>query len=518
MKLFYTILFISAFLVSCTQKQQQEGENNDDSSRKSISIPENGYWDYMNYTFYYKGQIDNKYDIIMEIYTAKSAVSGKYKYAGKEKWISLSGSIDGMKISLEESGYDEEEGEYVTTGFFEGIFDDKGISGTWFQGNHAKSYPFQLQSMNDGDYNPLNYFVATYFYNASDYASSIEDDDFVIKELRVCNNKGEIVQTLNDFKAKRDDIESENWVEMKDVNLDGHLDILVNSGRPGYFYYCWVYNPQTQLFEQKYEYEKLGSFQVDFEKRKLYSCIHSDDDIEIKAKIYDLKNGELIIKEDREYKRGNPGYSTYKEYEEKDGKPEIIRQLKTNSSSRNLDYRNYFNQIGTGLVNYISDEMNMPSFVKIYSDAACKNLVYTYYIYAAPPDNVVPVYYFPEYGTYYFVCLGQDSNSYKIAVSENKTMYLKKGFETSFYTWEKFFNNVFCITSSDGNPFRESPEDDAPEMPDFDSCDYESDYKTDIKVVGDWLQVIVNKGRTKETGWIRWKNGNTVIIDVALDI
>lgn len=93
-----------------------------------------------NFSAEYKGTIDQKYIIELELIRFKDLIGGSYKYEGKNHSLILKGQMeDTGEISMSEYN---EQGEI--TGSFEGKIQGEQFNGTWFNKNKTKGMPFSL--------------------------------------------------------------------------------------------------------------------------------------------------------------------------------------------------------------------------------------------------------------------------------------------------------------------------------------------------------------------------------------
>jgi Protein of unknown function (DUF3298) len=101
--------------------------------------------------FHFKGKIDNKYPITMDLYVRGDAMSGKYYYDKVGQSISVSGVLnDDNTFELKEGLFieaTENEGSYhKKTGLFKGKFEhDNSLSGTWMNPDETTKLSFELK-------------------------------------------------------------------------------------------------------------------------------------------------------------------------------------------------------------------------------------------------------------------------------------------------------------------------------------------------------------------------------------
>ncbi len=120
--------------------------------------------------YHYKGKINNKYPITMDIFFTPENVSGSYYYDKIGKRIRLYGDVDKNGFfELTESNSD-----YNTTGYFEGkLNDDNSISGKWLNKDKTKSMPFFAKE------NYVNSAGIKYYnYNTISYVEPNDEDSY----------------------------------------------------------------------------------------------------------------------------------------------------------------------------------------------------------------------------------------------------------------------------------------------------------------------------------------------------
>jgi len=194
-----------------------------------------------------------------------------------------------------------------------------------------------------------------------------------------------------------------------------------------------------------------------------------------------------------------------------------------------LEYFNPIGVIGKGVVMIDpyseNEEDSEHKFLSIYDDAACRNL-YTRYnfvdSYKLPKGkNLSPLYFKVDYGYYCFICTAETKDSYEIAINKTERKYLKKEKKTTFYIWERFFERILGIESSEDNPFRTAPDDNAPVINSekYDNIDNFIDIYSERKVEihGEWMKMTFPKA-DNEVYWIKWRKGNDIIIRTYISI
>lgn len=103
-----------------------------DSDNNSVDNPEASKYSY-------KGKIDNRYEIVMQLAINGENVSGTYSYTSNNTPIELNGTLNGDgSINLEEKTNGK------VTGQFAGTWTESEISGTWISSDGNRKLPFLL--------------------------------------------------------------------------------------------------------------------------------------------------------------------------------------------------------------------------------------------------------------------------------------------------------------------------------------------------------------------------------------
>lgn len=119
-----------------------------------------------------------------------------------------------------------------------------------------------------------------------------------------------------------------------------------------------------------------------------------------------------------------------------------------------------------------------------------------------------------------FRCKSEERFWIEIIVNNEtgESLWLKKSKAIDLNTWDGFLKEAFMISRNDYlQEIRTQPNDEAKEIP------FEGDECFQVKTVrGDWIQIFtaphcddVGEGSLK-SGWIKWKEGNKLLIDYFL--
>ncbi|MFY7734407.1 MAG: hypothetical protein ACOVSR_13050 [Bacteroidia bacterium] len=200
----------------------------------------------------------------------------------------------------------------------------------------------------------------------------------------------------------------------------------------------------------------------------------------------------------------------------------------------NCSYDNQVSRLGIGLI-------IAPSKFKIYNDSLLKDKIASWDMYEDESKiNLCSKFFKPDYGIMHFVCIAKSEKAYKILVNYSDIKYLPKTKNYVFKTWEEYILQSFGVrrlTSNTGNiskkyPLRSKPNDNASTL--VIPKGHESFCPMDIK--GDWIKVrydcfyndennsyegepchnYIEKCKNPLTGWLRWRQGNQLLIDIFL--
>ena len=209
---------------------------------------------------------------------------------------------------------------------------------------------------------------------------------------------------------------------------------------------------------------------------------------------------------------------------------------KSHQLSPKCSYDNEMASLGLGLV-------MAPSTFDIYNDSLLTDKLASRDLYS---DNdtlvdICPKYFEPDYGIMHFVCTGETEKAYKVLFNYAQVAYLPKKKEYKFQSWDEYITTsmgVRRLTSDEGavyqpaEPLRREPQDGA------DTLTIPESYELfcPIEVNGDWVKVkydcfynleenkfegqpchnYITKCKNPITGWVRWRRGNKVLIDIML--
>jgi hypothetical protein len=144
-----------------------------------------------------------------------------------------------------------------------------------------------------------------------------------------------------------------------------------------------------------------------------------------------------------------------------------------------------------------------------------------------------PFYFSPEYGIMHYVCLGHYGRSFKIIVDSSEVKYVPDTKDYQFKNWNDYILESFGISRKTEpiiQPVRKMPNVDSPNITIPDGLEM----FCPMEVQGDWIKVVydcfyqsdehtgepchdfINECKTPITGWIKWKERQKILIEIAL--
>ncbi|RYU90065.1 hypothetical protein EWM62_11020 [Mucilaginibacter terrigena] len=150
---------------------------------------------------------------------------------------------------------------------------------------------------------------------------------------------------------------------------------------------------------------------------------------------------------------------------------------------------------------------------------------------------VCPKFYKPDYGIMHFVCLSQTSKVYTVLNGKADVKYLPRVKGYDFITWEKYILSSFGVkrtTENGSRPVNDQPLRISPGSADTVVIPKGLEMFCPVKLKGDWLKVkydcfyndedtkhksepcnsYISECKNPTTGWIRWHEGNKLLIDI----
>lgn len=202
------------------------------------------------------------------------------------------------------------------------------------------------------------------------------------------------------------------------------------------------------------------------------------------------------------------------------------------------DYSNPPAKLGIGILEYDTYTNENPIF-EVYNDPELTDKFCAWNIYDDNPAPFCAIYHKPAYSIVQVAVLDTLTNSYQVMVNMSDIKYVPKTAEYIFYSWEKYLTQALGVTrkvesDQSKNQFvRQLPKPGSKvvEVPDE---PYE--LLCVMEVQGEWIKVkydcfynrddnpyegtlcseYINDCEDSATGWIQWRIGDMVIIDIYL--
>ncbi|WP_430613580.1 hypothetical protein [Flavobacterium sp. JP2137] len=110
-------------------------------------------------------------------------------------------------------------------------------------------------------------------------------------------------------------------------------------------------------------------------------------------------------------------------------------------------------------------------------------------------------------------CLHQTATHYAVWLEDQQLGYLPKNSDQiQLQTWEQHILTVFAVSfNSTDNPIRSRPDVRAEKSP---TPTQEVYYYMPHRIMGSWLQLKYGPENDRHYGWIQWKSGETLLIDL----
>jgi hypothetical protein len=183
-----------------------------------------------------------------------------------------------------------------------------------------------------------------------------------------------------------------------------------------------------------------------------------------------------------------------------------------------------------------------PSEFNIYNDSLLTDKLASRNMYSedATLQDICPIYFNPDYGIMHFVALGHTDKAYKVLINYSQIKYLPKKGGYEYKSWEDYIlmsHGIRRLTMSDGDLSQPAErlyanyakEDTLPIPAGLEMF-------CPIQIKGDWVKVTydcfynleemdgdgqpcyeyINECKNPITGWLRWRRGNKVLIDIFL--
>jgi hypothetical protein len=196
--------------------------------------------------------------------------------------------------------------------------------------------------------------------------------------------------------------------------------------------------------------------------------------------------------------------------------------------TENLSFENPSNTLGIGLI-------IVPEEFELFDDSLLTHRYMKWNMYSSekPPKPITPKYYKPDYGILHFICIESTSLYHKILINESEIKYCPTTNLYQYVSWDKYILESFGIRRDNEKvPLRLSPNEKSETI--LVPKDYEMFCPIEIK--GNWVKVkydcfynednnphegelcknYIEKCKNPVTGWLKWRENNTVLIDIFL--
>jgi hypothetical protein len=129
---------------------------------------------------------------------------------------------------------------------------------------------------------------------------------------------------------------------------------------------------------------------------------------------------------------------------------------------------------------------------------------------------LLPETFWLDYYQFNFRVKSKNENCYEVYVSDNRTMWIEKKEFTEFVTWEEYLKSMFIISRTNPNEQKilEKPELKANEI------QYSGEDCFNVRQMkGNWIEIFTPNhcideiGNPIRAGWIKWKEGNKLLIN-----
>ena len=221
--------------------------------------------------------------------------------------------------------------------------------------------------------------------------------------------------------------------------------------------------------------------------------------------------------------------------EEAASQQETIRDIPPTGIENKCSYENETSTLGMGLV-------LAPSGFALYNDSLLTDEFAGIDIYRdqAAFSRICPKFFMPDYGIMHFVCVDSTANAYQILTDFSSVKFIEKDSGAEFTTWENYILRSFGIRRLAENKSAAPVQDDLRVGPSEDSevlaipegfemfcpmeirdhwvkVKYDCFYNTDENPhEGEPCYNFIGDCKDPLTGWLKWREGNKVLIDIFL--
>ncbi len=181
--------------------------------------------------------------------------------------------------------------------------------------------------------------------------------------------------------------------------------------------------------------------------------------------------------------------------------------------------------LGIGLILSGETENDKKPF-EIFNDSLLTKKFGSYKLYSEN-DNICSFFWKPDYSIMHFICLEETKKSYKILINYDEVKYLPKGKKYAFKSWENYLLQSYGLSNLPDTELvvKKEPNEHAKTI--ATKLDKTSSFCA-YEVKGDWVKIgfscseelTCNKQskscKEKISGWIRWRKGNELLVQIAL--
>lgn len=215
-------------------------------------------------------------------------------------------------------------------------------------------------------------------------------------------------------------------------------------------------------------------------------------------------------------------------------KSNIENQKNQIANNQNCIYGNISMNLGKGLI-------IAPDTFEIFHDSLLNVKYSTIDMYNDfDKINICSFFFKPDYGIMHFSCLSETNMSYKVLTGDAEYKYLPKTKKYKFCTWGDYILTSFGIrrlTEDSGKlaskePLRLKPTENSKTL----VIPSGHEMFCPIEIKGDWVKVkydcfynqdnnlfegqpcnsYINKCPNPLTGWLKWRSGNKLLIDIFI--
>jgi hypothetical protein len=166
----------------------------------------------------------------------------------------------------------------------------------------------------------------------------------------------------------------------------------------------------------------------------------------------------------------------------------------------------------------LADGYDKPNdFIEFFNEDGSRWYQFTFYYddsdgnFEYENGEFLPFSFHPDYFRLALKVVGEDSKRWKVVVNEETglTKYAAKNVKNlKFESWEKNILNSSIEFTQKENPMREAPNAKLKKFRVSEFYQYNA-----VEIKGDWLRVKWDEGSKTNSGWIRWKEAGTLLIE-----